>query len=373
MGAEMSGQTEESSTAVATLPAQWQRAVEAYRTRKCIVLAPTQIVEIPPYHVPVMTLVEVNPDEKAGDIYPVGGGKFGLTGSLHDRIALAAAITWDSEQCGRTDDGSNPRKISYKMVAMWKDLSGTWRSVPGEKGLDLDAMEDELRQSVPAREWIQKIQDAGKRQQAINETVVKEMIQLRKHLLGRAQTGAKNRAINYILALKSSYTKEELSHGIVVPRLAFRPNYDDPQVRQVLLAVATGTVKELYGAQAALAMGQAQTGNVQPLQIIETRAIAPVGTDEPIKDAETEPPGDGGETGKPEQPPPPDPDEVRFQEAQGDAKKEQEALIRLIARKGYHTEKLLKPLDQFSKEQRAGFLKHLLTMKDVQPPEFPWK
>ena len=62
-----------------------------------------------------------------------------------------------------------------------------------------------------------------------------------------------------------------------------------------------------------------------------------------------------------------------FQEAQGDAKKEQEALIRLISRKGYHTEKLLKPLNQFSKEQRAGCLRHLLTMKDVQPAELPWK
>ena len=382
----MNNATTETGLALASLPKKWQEAVEAYRQRKCIVLAPTQIVEIPPYHVPVMSLVEVNTDERAGEVYPVGGGKFGLSATLHDRISQAAAITWDAEKSGRTDDGTNPRRIRYKSVAKWKDLSGTWREVPGEKELDLDAIEDELRQSVPMRENIQKLTDGARRQQAINDTVTKEMIQIRKHGVARAQTGSMNRAVNKILGLRSSYTKDELSHGIVVPRLAFRPDYNDPQVRQVLLAVATGTIKELYGAQAELAMTQAQGGNVQPLQIIEGSVGPPpaaIDVPEPETDrGVSEPPPQTEPPQAPPSPPPvqvppvmsePDPDEVRFAEADGDAKKEQEALIRLMGRKSYDTKRMKKPLDQFDKGERRGFLKYLLAMPDAKTPELPWQ
>jgi len=196
------------------------------------------------------------------------------------------------------------------------------------------------------------------------------MIQFRKHRVARAQSGAMTRAIRSAFAIRSNYTKEALSRPFVLAKVVFTPDYSNPEVVRFLLAEATGTLRELYGSAA---QSTGQLPPALPAVIDEPDEPETAGAAEPIKDAETEPPGDGGETGKPEQLPPPDPDEVRFQEAQGDAKKEQEALIRLIARKAYKTDKLLKPLDQFSKEQRAGFLRHLLTMKDVQPPELPWK
>jgi len=352
------------------LPEQWRRDFDEFSKSNFNVLVPRELGPLPPYHTPQMAVVHVNPDPEAGDIYPLPGGKFGLSKVALDKISMAAAVNWVPELSGRTDDGSDPNLVSYRMVGKVKDLNGQWRTILGTKEVNLVAIEQELREAMPRRDWVQKIQDHKKRVQAIEDAVTKEMIQFRKHRVARAQSGAMTRAIRSAFAIRSNYTKEALSRPFVLAKVVFTPDYSNPEVVRFLLAEATGTLRELYGSAA---QSTGQLPPALPAVIDEPDEPETAGAAEPIKDAETEPPGDGGETGKPEQLPPPDPDEVRFQEAQGDAKKEQEALIRLIARKAYKTDKLLKPLDQFSKEQRAGFLRHLLTMKDVQPPELPWK
>lgn len=352
------------STAVA-IPTQekWKREVESYEKQRYNVLAPREIGELPAFHMPHMSIIQVNPDKDAGETYPLPGGKLGLSKVVLDRIAQAGSITWIPDAC--KSGWRSPRKYHYLAVGVVKGLDAVRRTIIGEKEIDLDVIEEELRASVPRRERC-----PGKepeRSRWIETTVRDEMISFKKHIAARTESGAKNRAIRSAYGLKSSYTPEEIKHPFVIPRVV--PFFDmrDPEVKKMVLGDALGIIPELYGKGPELPLPTA----LPPVQD-EEEEPEPVGTSEPIKDAEIESPVPEGQPETQSQPPP-DPDAVRFEEAQGDAKKEQEALTRLIARKGYKTDKLLKPLDQFSKEQRAGFLKHLLTMKDVQPPELPWK
>jgi len=361
--------------------------------QKYNVLAPIELGPIPAMHTPMASLVQVDPVPANGDIYEIvaGQGKFAYSKALLDRIAAAAGISWLPEVCGRADAGTDPEVVRFRMGAKRKELDGQWRVVVREYEFDLRARQKELEDTVPKRKWITDIADLTKRQRAITEAVDKDMVQLRKHKVGRAESGAANRVVRVFLGIKSGYTKEQIAKPVVVPKLVFTPDYSDPEIRRFMLAEATGTISELYGAQA-------QAGSfARPVVVVEDeREIeeertalhpAPSGdgddagkaSDSTVQDAETEPPDDAGkapsavrEAAAADQPPP-DPDEVRFQEAAGDAKKEGEALTSLMARKAYRTERLKKALGEFSKEERRGFLKHLLGLPEAtkQAP-LPW-
>ena len=356
------------------LPVRWQSEFERYQKQGYNLLVPREIGETPPHYRPQMAIVQVNPEKDSGEVYQLPGGKWALSKVSLDRIAQAANITWVPELSGRTDDGSNPRRIQYRSVGKVKGIDGQWRTIIGEYVFDLDVAAEELNQSLPKRwERMERKPQSGFKTW-FEKTHAEDLLQFRKHAYSRAESGAKNRAIRSAFGIKSGYTAEALRQPFVIPKVLLVLDYSDPEVKKFLLAEATGTIKELYGAQAVA------TGTMPPaLPPVKDEDEEPetAATDEPIRDAVIEPPTTEDRSAEPKletsDQPIPDSDAVKFQEADGDAKKECEALTRLIARKGYQTEKLKRPLAEFSKQERAGFLKHLLSMKDVQPPEFPWK
>ena len=371
MGAEMA------DVGYAELPVKWRENFQQYQKEKYNLLVPREVGAIPAYHTPQMAIVQINPDEKVGEVYPLPGGqKYGLSKVALDRIAQAGDITWMPELCGRVDDGSNSRRVVYRKVGKVKNLSGQWRVLMGEKEIDLDVYEAELRTSLPRR-W-ERMKDKPKKafEEWFKTTLAEDSLQMKKHMHARAESGAANRAIRSAYGIRSGYTLEELSRPFILPKLVFSPDYSDPEVKRFMLAEATGTLKELYGSHA-IPTGQMPPA-LPPVKDEDDEPDVPAAA-EPVKDAETEPLSDAGQVqgaegkAKESDQPPPDPDEVKFQEAQGDAAKEMEALERLIARKGYYRNRMKCPLNKFSKEERKGFLGHLLAMPDVKAPELPWK
>lgn len=365
-----------SNTTALALPDQWKRDVQEYESKQFNVLAPRELGPIPPYHTPRLSVVEINPDPKGGDCYPLPAGRLGLSKIALDRISQAAGITWLPELCGRVDDGRDPNIIRYKAVGRIKDLNGQWRTIIGEKEIDLLAIEDELRESVPKREWISKIGEPAKKQKAIEEAVRSDLIQFRKHKLARAQSGAMNRAIRSALALRSQYTPNEIAKPFVIPKVIFTPDYSDPEVKKFMLAEATGHLSELYGAPAISA-------TLPP-------ALPPApeeDSEDPITSPATSAPtnGDGP---KSEPPSPPDPnlaDEAAFKEAYNGEEearesvtkaeciqKQQDILRRLMPRKGYDEKKLKAPLATFDRKQRLQFFQHLFELKDIEQASLPW-
>lgn len=372
------------TTAVA-IPEKWKKDIQQYDEKKYLILAPIELGPIPAMHTPMASVVKIDPEPANGDVYSLQG-KFAYSKAALDRVAGAAGISWLPEMCGRTDAGTDPEVVRFRMAAKRKELDGQWRVVVREYEFDLKAREEELKETVPKRQAIAEITDKAKKDKAIADAVAKDMIQLRKFKVQRAESGAANRVIRVFLGIKANYTREQIARPMIVPKLVFTPDYSDPEVKRFMLAEATGTIPELYGAQASAGTF------ANPIVVHETVAEleddkrpalppAPEGTGTPGAGN-----GEGANQPSTSEPPPPPDCILQFTEAyaQEQAAGSDEvkyaavadqiaALEVLMARKGYDKAKLQKPLAQFSRDHRKRFFDHLQAMPDVeQQPALPW-
>lgn len=162
----------------------------------------------------------------ATETYSVSGG-VALTKSALNRIAKAVGVSWDPRQSHRTDNGDVPNFASYKAVGHFRDFDGTWRTIEGEKQMDLTDGSERA-----------KTMKAG------------ELSEARKFIAEHAQTKAQLRAIRS-LGIRSNYAKEELSKPFVCARLIFTGQTDDPETRRVFAEVTakamTSGSEMLYG------------------------------------------------------------------------------------------------------------------------------
>jgi hypothetical protein len=254
------------STAVAVpKKEQWTQEIQRFDEKKYLVLAPVELGPTPPMHTPMISVVPIDPDPKAGDVYELSG-KFAYSKAALDRVAAAAGISWVYEMCGRTDAGTDPEIVRFRMAGKRKELDGQWRVVAREYEFDLRARQDELEASAAHKN--KDIRDPVQRQAAIEASVARDMIQLRKFKVSRAESGAANRVVRVFLGIKANYTREQIIRPLVVPKLVFTPDYSDPEVKKFMLAEATGTISELYLAQATAARGS----YAAPIEVPESRA-----------------------------------------------------------------------------------------------------
>ena len=375
------------STAVA-IPdkAKWKQEIQRFDETKYLVLAPIELGHTPAMHTPMVSVVSIDPDPKGGDVHELAG-KFAYSKASLDRIAAAAGICWLPENCGRTDNGADPEIVRFRMSGKRKELDGQWRVVTREYEFDLAARQAELEASAANKNA--NITDTNQRQRAIDAYVAKEMVQLRKFKVQRAESGAANRVTRVFLGIKASYTGAQIARPVVIPKLVFTPDYSDPDVKKFMLAEATGTIKELYAAQAESARGTFSA----PIEIPESReelgdgsnraALTSGGTGGQTQQT-------SGETGQLRQD---EKDEASFREAynagaealQGldlkdpkvqipkaatEAAAAQLAVLeRMLARKGklHGCPVLKKPIEQFTPEQRLALFQRLYDLPDPAP------
>jgi hypothetical protein len=166
--------------------------------------------------------------EKDSDTYPVDGGKLALNKTAHDKIASAAGISFVDVQ--RSDNRNDPDFAEVKVIAVMKRADGTIITATGTKSVDVNAMIDRL---------------------GPNSDKVKNRKQLRQFKVERAESGAKNRAIRALMALKASYKPHELAKPFVVPQIT--TNYElimqDPELRRIAGAQQLGAANMLYPQQ----------------------------------------------------------------------------------------------------------------------------
>lgn len=364
----------ETATVAIAIPEKWKREVESYEKQRYNVLVPKEIGQIPPFHMPHMSIVQVDAGKDAGETYPLPGGKFGLSKVVLDRIAQAGSITWIPDAC--QSGWRTPRKYRYFAVGVVKGLDAVRRTIIGEKEIDLDVVDEELRQNLPKRwERMERKPHMGF-DQWFKNTLAEESLQFKKHVAARCESGAKNRAIRSAYGLKSSYSAEELKHPFVIPRVV--PSFDlsDPETKKMVLADALGIVPELYGKP------------IEQKQLPPALPSAP--DDEPtLPDVDVPEDRGSGEEQLPladtpaDLPPPPDAvlvfEEAYKQESAAGAKEIKEAAIAdqiralesLMVRKGRRADSLKKPLAQFTRSERQGFFEHLQKQADLQAP-LPW-
>jgi hypothetical protein len=161
------------------------------------------------------------------DSYQVDGGKMGLSKNQLEKLGQAAGISWKDVE--RKDDRREPHYYEFKAVGTILDWDGVPKDCIGNKTVDLRS-DDGTGQP-------------GKDAKGMSE---KQLGMARKFGAENAATKSMLRCISAALAIKRSYTKDELAKPFIVPRLS--PDTDDPQMRNLVAASAFGIAgSALYG------------------------------------------------------------------------------------------------------------------------------
>lgn len=242
---------------------EWQ--LDAFPVNDFNRLVPVETIQMPTDLLrPVVQVVRLSPDEKAGDVYsskdmPAGHAaptKVGLR-----KLATAAGISFTDER--RTDDGSDPNVIEVSCTAEMLLPNGTRIRATGTKRVDLEA-----------QTW------ASPQHRAKFKSFFFE------HVASRAQ----NRAIRALLSLRGSYPAEVYRKPFAV--VSFAPNMANAEIRKIFLEGAVGAAAQLFGGSAPTKQLQAgSTINVTPAPeedpapatptVLPGEKIAKAGSDEP--------------------------------------------------------------------------------------------
>ena len=344
---------QDSSSIMEAIQAQIEKAKEDGAN----MLLPSQILSnIPAKHNITIEYVSLSPSPDDGDVYPKQGdeNKFILSKQGLMRLCACAGVEWNLDYCGRTDDGTDRDYIAYKMVGAVQKLDGTWYPLPGQYDLDFLVIEEELEDSYIARSknW-SKPQD--QKDAYVQKMTRQELLRKRRHKLAIVESGAMLRAIRGLLIIKNSYTAKELENPFVIARLAYQPDYNDPEIRRQLLGAATKAASNVWGPSAHGTFNQVD------------RLPAPAEGDE-IQGAEPDPePKTGPEpaNGPTE---PEDPELIDFNNQ--DRKEQMQTLRDMAAKLGKGLQEF-KDAPECKNFTRADFFTHLNTLRNEQDDDIP--
>jgi len=294
------------------------QVLKEYDRHKYNVLVPTAIVQqISPFHQARLEVVQLSPNPEDGDVYYIGktqvykqgdeGRKTKVEVPVYApakpalmKIAHAAGIVWNWGECKRLDDHRDVDYVSFQAVGAIRKTNGEWVPLKATKEIDIRVIAEEL--AIQYEEKADDLISAKKLQPAerdawIKKNLRKAVVQWRKHKLRRCETGAYLAVIRAALSLKHAYTKDELLRPFIVPRVDFAPDYNDPEVRRLIMTQGLKATAELFGGTPALMAGQ-EIQSTQT-QAFNTPEMPPVSD---IPDVSNEPPSsfDVGEDTDPE-------------------------------------------------------------------------
>jgi hypothetical protein len=257
-----------------------------------LLLPTTNIGGLSEFHKPVTDKVTLSPDPKENDVYPGTAVDdvpyFRIHAQGLHKLSLCAGIQWDPMQCRRTDDGSDRDYVSYAVLGGIRKADGTMLWVPGNSDIDMEVEEEEIFAGhyKRANTW-KKAQD--QKDAYVRDATKKDLLYKRKHKLKLVETGAMNRVVRKILALKPQYSKEELLKPFLVIRIVLQPNFSDREFRQRMMDASIQAITGIYGPPATRQLPAPAPGDVIDIPLAEGP------TADPEPPPETEP--DNAESG----------------------------------------------------------------------------
>jgi len=245
---------QEQTTALAVrAPMDLTSRIEELQKKKYNVLLPmTTFASQNELFVPRLDIVV--PDIAAGDFYKQSSKKVGNawvdilapSGTFLSKIASAANIQWHPDKCGHTVLEKN--RVVYKAVAALRQADGQWRTITDEYELDLEVVEEELRMDYKKKAKTQTFQEKMKKEgMELEDYIMRDLLQKRRHKLALAASGAMNRVIRKALTLRSTYLADEAKNPFAIARFDFQPDYNDPTVRRYASIAAIQAQNDLYG------------------------------------------------------------------------------------------------------------------------------
>jgi hypothetical protein len=231
-------------------------SLQSYADKRYNILAPTQsICEISPMHRLRVEVVKLSVVDSDRDVYlsktfcNENERALGKNGIM--KLARAAGVEFVPHLCRRVDDMKDPAYVCYEVVGFIRQPDGRPFFAKGMKEVDLregGAEEAKLRKQAAAKMKPRYGKPAELNSKAEADAwVAKELLAAREHKLSNCETKAMLRCVRALLQIKPKYTVDELARPFVVPHLDFSPDYNDPEVRRVMLTAAAQAQACLYG------------------------------------------------------------------------------------------------------------------------------
>lgn len=248
------------------LPAIIQQAIQkqSIDQNNVNVILPTQtlgsvIGEFDQLCLEVVT-ISGNPNDQ--EVFDLGKGQKCFTKVGLQKIGNALGIQWDPKTTGIIERGENFCRA--RATGALRKPNGEWISLTEEKEIDLLAIEEEQR--IKAEESAEKgkitswsggrpnfgpWQSEAEKKASIELQVRKAVLPYRKFKAERAMTGAKERVIKALIAIKGTYTDAELSKPFAFPRIITDTNkmLASPELRTEAINMMKGSVSTIFGGQ----------------------------------------------------------------------------------------------------------------------------
>jgi hypothetical protein len=216
-----------------------------------------------PNWTPSVSLVKL--DQEA-HTYPIpGGGKLGLNKQALETLGRCAGVLYTRTTRVPTEELVPGEELwGYRALAGFRRADGTVEEVVRERTWVKEAEMMEIEDSVA-----RKLKTEDRTTAAFKAEVRKRWIAELRH--GRAKTESKaiNRALRAGLGIPTSVTAAQLSKPWLVVGFNFTPDYDDPSVKQALVAIGFKASSDIYGTTPALAAGEATPADAAPEEIDE--------------------------------------------------------------------------------------------------------
>jgi hypothetical protein len=266
------------------------------------------------------------------------------------RLSVCAGVIWSPSETKRVDNGADRNYIAYKAVGGIKKADGQPVFFSAEYDMDFEVLAEEIRANYEGKVKFLK-KDNGQRaateqekKEYVEFCVSRDLLQKRKNKLKLCEAGAMNRVLRMLLGLKQTYTTKELSQPFVMARIVFKPDFTDKAVRDKFLDASIKSMTGIYG----------QGAVDQEIRKNEPIDITPIEEEEKPPDTTLQPTAEESSI-------------IDFQNS--DELNQCKALTNAANAKGYDMAGYLKragvkALTDFSKEKRADFFKHLLSLPD---------
>jgi len=210
---------------VITTPAEFKRSLSVWQSEHYHVLTPqADFGSLPPQWTIVPSIVKLDPDPNAGDVYRDSlfckGDEVAPTKVALRKLARGGGLSWTTR---RTDSGNVQNYWSMSATISYRGFDG------------------QMKTSEASYEW--DLRDGSAR---IGNMSAKELNRARLNGYRRCEAGAINAAIREY-GLKQKYSQEDLLKPFVVLNLVFNPDMADPQQKAAVLQSALTNTALLYG------------------------------------------------------------------------------------------------------------------------------
>lgn len=283
--------------AVITTPEQYRSAMQRWQEHYNVLTPFTNVSGIAPSFGIIASVVKIETDPVKGEVYSgyletgAKGMPFlkGERGKPNEELAIAKIGLRKLAECGgiststqRTDPRTIPHYWEFKATASYRGLDGS--TITREATFEWD------------------LRDGSDRMKGWQANQVTEA---RKNGLRACEARAINAAVRECgCGIKQKYTREELSKPFVVVRVAFQPDFSDPDIKRMVTQQALSGVNAMYpNASRELPAGE-HIIDQEPMSPAEPRHVGSSSTSQPPA------------TTKSDADQPPTPDAVRIAKAE---------------------------------------------------------